>query len=365
MFGERAREYGAYFAFVNLVGGQDELVFDGQSLLFAPDGTVIARTAQFEEELLVTEVPPGPGTAPLVDPLPDLDEVYGALELGLRDYVEKNGFKHVGLGISGGIDSALVAMLAVDALGPERVTLVVMPSPHSSEETQADARQIAHNLGTGLIDIPIGPMMEGYGEALQTHLRPAAEDADASPDPAKPSAPDLTAENIQARIRGNLMMALSNRHGWLVLTTGNKSEMSVGYATLYGDMAGGLAVIKDVPKTLVYKLVERRNERAGRHLVPESVIERPPSAELRPEQLDSDSLPDYDLLDRVLEAYVEGDKDREEMVAAGLPGDIVDEVIRLVDRAEYKRRQAAPGLRITPKAFGRDRRLPITNRFGG
>jgi NAD+ synthase (glutamine-hydrolysing) len=366
MFGERAHEYGAYFAFVNLVGGQDELVFDGQSLLFAPDGTVIARAAQFEEELLVTEVPPAPGAAPpLTEPLSDLDEVYGALKLGLRDYVEKNGFKHVGLGISGGIDSALVAMLAVDALGPERVTLVVMPSPHSSEETQADARQIAHNLGTGLIDIPIEPMMEGYRDALQTHLRPEPGEDSASPDPAKPSAPDLAAENIQARIRGNLMMALSNRHGWLVLTTGNKSEMSVGYATLYGDMAGGLAVIKDVPKTLVYKLVERRNERAGRPLVPESVIERPPSAELRPDQLDSDSLPDYDLLDRVLEAYVEGDKDREEMVAAGLPGEIVDEVIRLVDRAEYKRRQAAPGIRITPKAFGRDRRLPITNRFGG
>jgi NAD+ synthase (glutamine-hydrolysing) len=366
MFGERAREYGAYFAFVNLIGGQDELVFDGQSLLFAPDGTVIARAAQFEEELLVTEVPPASGVAaPLTEPLADLDEVYGALQLGLRDYVEKNGFRHVGLGISGGIDSALVAMLAVDALGPERVTLVVMPSPHSSEETQADARQIAHNLGTGLIDIPIEPMMEGYQDALRTHLRPEADEGDASSDPAKPSAPDLAAENIQARIRGNLMMALSNRHGWLVLTTGNKSEMSVGYATLYGDMAGGLAVIKDVPKTLVYKLVERRNERAGRHLVPEAVIERPPSAELRPDQLDSDSLPDYDLLDRVLEAYVEGDKDREEMVAAGLPAAIIDEVIRLVDRAEYKRRQAAPGIRITPKAFGRDRRLPITNRFGG
>jgi NAD+ synthase (glutamine-hydrolysing) len=365
MFGARAREYGAFFAFVNLVGGQDELVFDGQSLLFAPDGTVIARAAQFEEELLVTEVPPAPGAAPLADPLPDLDEVYRALELGLRDYVEKNGFKHVGLGISGGIDSALVALLAVDALGPERVTLVVMPSPHSSEETQADARRIAHNLGTGLIDIPIEPMMEGYREALHNYLRPEPGDTDGSPDPAKPSAPDLAAENIQARIRGNLMMALSNRHGWLVLTTGNKSEMSVGYATLYGDMAGGFAVIKDVPKTLVYKLVERRNERAGRHLVPEAVIERPPSAELRPDQLDSDSLPDYDLLDRILEAYVEGDKGRDEMVAAGLPGDVVDEVIRLVDRSEYKRRQAAPGIRITPKAFGRDRRLPITNRFGG
>ncbi len=367
MFGERAREYGAYFAFVNLVGGQDELVFDGQSLLFGPDGSVLARASQFQEELLFVRVP-GDGTAgPLDDPLPDLDEVYGALTLGLRDYVEKNGFGHVGLGISGGIDSALVAMLAVDALGPERVTLVVMPSPHSSSETQEDARQIARNLGTELIEIGIEPMMDGYRDALNVHLRPDAEDADASPtDPTRPSEPDLAAENIQARIRGNLMMALSNRHGWLVLTTGNKSEMSVGYATLYGDMAGGFAVIKDVPKTLVYELVERRNERAGTDLVPASVIERPPSAELRPDQLDSDSLPDYDLLDRILEAYVEGDKGRDEMVAGRLgPAEVVDEVIRLVDRSEYKRRQAAPGIRITPKAFGRDRRLPITNRFGG
>jgi NAD+ synthase (glutamine-hydrolysing) len=367
MFGERAREFGSYLAFVNLVGGQDELVFDGQSLLFGPDGEVLARARQFEEDLLFVELPPASDAPrPLADSLADLDEVYEALTLGLHDYVEKNGFGHVGLGISGGIDSALVAMLAVDALGPERVSLVVMPSPHSSGETQEDARQIARNLGTGLIEIAIEPMMEGYRDALDAHLRPAGEDADASPtDPTRPSEPDLAAENIQARIRGNLMMALSNRHGWLVLTTGNKSEMSVGYATLYGDMAGGFAVIKDVPKTLVYELVERRNERAGRELVPASVIERPPSAELRPDQLDSDSLPDYDLLDRILEAYVEGDKGREEMVAAGLPGDVVDEVIRLVDRSEYKRRQAAPGIRITPKAFGRDRRLPITNRFGG
>jgi NAD+ synthase (glutamine-hydrolysing) len=367
MFGERAREYGACFAFVNLVGGQDELIFDGQSFLLGPDGAVLARAAQFEEDLVVVDVPAAPDApAPLAEPLPDLDEVYGALQLGLHDYVEKNGFGHVGLGISGGIDSALVAMLAVDALGPERVTLVVMPSPHSSAETQDDARQIARNLGTALIDIPIEPMMHGYRDALDQHLRPDAEDSDASPtDPTRPSEPDLAAENIQARIRGNLMMALSNRHGWLVLTTGNKSEMSVGYATLYGDMAGGFAVIKDVPKTLVYKLVERRNERAGRDLVPAAVIDRPPSAELRPDQLDSDSLPDYDLLDRILEAYVERDEGRDEMAAAGLPGDIVDEVIRLVDRSEYKRRQAAPGIRITPRAFGRDRRLPITNRFGG
>ncbi len=367
MFGERAREYDAYLAFVNLVGGQDELVFDGQSLLLGPDGSVLARAAQFEEDLVVVDVPAEDGApAPLADPLPDLDEVYGALQLGLHDYVEKNGFGHVGLGISGGIDSALVAMLAVDALGPERVTLVVMPSPHSSDATQDDARQIARNLGTELIDIPIEPMMDGYRDALARHLRPAAGDSQASPtDPTRPSEPDLAAENIQARIRGNLMMALSNRHGWLVLTTGNKSEMSVGYATLYGDMAGGFAVIKDVPKTLVYQLVERRNERAGRDLVPAAVIERPPSAELRPDQLDSDSLPDYDLLDRILEAYVERDEGRDEMVAAGLPGEVVDEVIRLVDRSEYKRRQAAPGIRITPRAFGRDRRLPITNRFGG
>ena len=367
MFGERAREYGAYFAFVNLVGGQDELVFDGQSLLFGPDGEVLARAKQFEEELLFVEVPgAADAQGPLAEPLHDLDEVYGALVLGLRDYVEKNGFGHVGLGISGGIDSALVAMLAADALGPERVTLVVMPSPHSSAETQEDARQIARNLGTELIEIEIEPMMDDYRNALAEHLRPDAEDTDASPtDPTRPSEPDLAAENIQARIRGNLMMALSNRHGWLVLTTGNKSEMSVGYATLYGDMAGGFAVIKDVPKTLVYELVERRNERAGSELVPASVIERPPSAELRPDQLDSDSLPDYDLLDRILEAYVEGDKGRDDMVASGLPGEVVDEVIRLVDRSEYKRRQAAPGIRITPKAFGRDRRLPITNRFGG
>jgi NAD+ synthase (glutamine-hydrolysing) len=367
MFGERAREFGAYLAFVNLVGGQDELVFDGQSLLLGPDGTVLARGKQFEEDLLFVDVPAEEGNpGPLTEPLSDLDEVYGALTLGLHDYVEKNGFGHVGLGISGGIDSALVAMLAVDALGPERVSLVVMPSPHSSDETQEDARQIARNLGTELIEIAIEPMMEGYRDALDQHLQPGAEDADASgADPTKPSEPDLAAENIQARIRGNLMMALSNRHGWLVLTTGNKSEMSVGYATLYGDMAGGFAVIKDVPKTLVYELVERRNERAGRELVPAAVIERPPSAELRPDQLDTDSLPDYDLLDRILEAYVEQDKGRDEMVAAGMPEAVVDEVIRLVDRSEYKRRQAAPGIRITPKAFGRDRRLPITNRFGG
>jgi NAD+ synthase (glutamine-hydrolysing) len=359
MFCERSRAYGTYFAFCNLVGGQDELVFDGQSLLTAPDGSVIARAAQFEEELLVCEVPHG-GPAPLADPLPDLDEVYEALVLGLRDYVGKNGFKHVGLALSGGIDSALVALLAADA---ERLSCVVMPSPHSSAETQQDARDIATNLGCELLEIEIKPMMESFERALSGYLE--EPEAAVPRDPTKPSEPDLTAENIQARVRGNLMMALSNRHGWLVLTTGNKSEMSVGYATLYGDMAGGFAVIKDVPKQLVYALVERRNERAGRELVPASVIERAPSAELRPDQRDEDSLPPYELLDRILEAYVERDEGREEMIAAGMPGETVDEVIRLVDRSEYKRRQAAPGIRITPRAFGKDRRLPITNRFGG
>ncbi|MBK5218313.1 MAG: NAD(+) synthase [Thermoleophilia bacterium] len=368
MFAERARAYGTYFAFCNLVGGQDELVFDGQSLLISPEGELIARAAQFEEELLVCDIPaeqPGP----LAEPLDDVDEVYEALTLGLRDYVGKNGFGHVGVALSGGIDSALVAELAADAVGPERLSCVVMPSPHSSSETQQDARNIAANLGCELIEIEIQPLMDSYERALAGLLNPgeAPEIGEEQPprDPARPSEPDLAAENIQARIRGNMMMALSNRHGWLVLTTGNKSEMSVGYATLYGDMAGGFAVIKDVPKELVYDLVRRRNERAGMELVPNSVLDRAPSAELRPDQVDSDSLPPYELLDRILEAYVERDQGREEMIAAGMPAETVDDVIRLVDRSEYKRRQAAPGIRITPRAFGKDRRLPITNRFGG
>jgi len=364
MFAARARAYGAHLAFCNLVGGQDELVFDGQSFAVDPDGEVIARAAQFEEELLVFDLS---GRGRLAEPLPDLAEVYGALVLGLRDYVRKNGFRHVGLALSGGIDSALVALLATDAVGPENVSCVVMPSPHSSVGTQADARTIAANLGCEAIEIPIGEAMSAYKSSLAESF---AEEGQVSGeplphDPAHPSPADLAAENIQARIRGNLMMALSNRHGWLVLTTGNKSEMSVGYATLYGDMAGGFAVIKDVPKTLVYELACYRNVKANRELVPASVLERAPSAELRPDQIDQDSLPPYDLLDRILEAYVERDQGREEMVAAGLPGDVVDDVMRMVDRSEYKRRQAAPGIRITPKAFGRDRRLPITNRFGG
>jgi NAD+ synthase (glutamine-hydrolysing) len=369
MFASRARAYGTYLAFCNLVGGQDELVFDGQSFVVDPSGAVIARAAQFEEELLICDVPTS-STARLAEPLADPAEVYDALVLGLRDYVTKNGFRHVGLALSGGIDSALVALLAVDAIGAANVSCVVMPSPHSSDETQADARAIAANLGAQALEIPIGPAMDAYADALAGSFAGGSDGAETAEeplprDPTRPSEPDLAAENIQARIRGNLMMALSNTHGWLVLTTGNKSEMSVGYATLYGDMAGGFAAIKDVPKILVYELVRYRNRKAGRELVPASVLEREPSAELRPDQLDSDSLPPYELLDRVLEAYVERDLGREEMVAAGMPGDVVDEIVRMVDRSEYKRRQAAPGIRITPRAFGRDRRLPITNRFGG
>jgi NAD+ synthase (glutamine-hydrolysing) len=380
MVAERARAYGAAFALCNSVGGQDELVFDGGSVVVAADGEVLARAAQFQPELLVCDLmlpaaaagadgaasaggvrtlaelstaadrsePVGPR---LATPLASEEaEVYAALELGLRDYVEKNGFEHVVLALSGGIDSALVALIAADALGPERVTVVVMPSPNSTEETQADARTIAGNLGVELVEISIAEAMEAYDHALE----PAFENTE----------PGLAEENVQARIRGNLIMALSNKFGWLVLTTGNKSELSVGYATLYGDMAGGFAVIKDVFKLLVYRLVRWRNAQEGRDLIPTSVLDRPPSAELRPDQLDEDSLPPYEVLDRILEAYVERDEGVDELVAEGLPEETVMDVVRLVDRAEYKRRQAPPGIRVSTKAFGRDRRLPITNRFG-
>jgi NAD+ synthase (glutamine-hydrolysing) len=350
MVAERATTNGAAFALCNMVGGQDELVFDGGSVVIAADGEVLARAAQFEPELLFCDLTPAAPNR-IAEPIASEEaEVYSALTLGLRDYVEKNGFEHVVLALSGGIDSALVALIAVDALGADRVSVVVMPSANSSPETQADARRIAMNLGVELIEIPIEGPMEAYDRALA----PAFEGTETG----------IAEENVQARIRGNLVMALSNKHGWLVLTTGNKSELSVGYATLYGDMAGGFAVIKDVFKLLVYRLVRWRNEREGRDLIPTSVLERPPSAELRPDQLDEDSLPPYELLDRILEAYVERDEGIEALVAEGLPEETVMEVVRMVDRAEYKRRQAPPGIRVSTKAFGRDRRLPITNRFG-
>jgi NAD+ synthase (glutamine-hydrolysing) len=341
IFSRTAMRHGLPVAFVNAVGGQDELIFDGASALIAPDGTVLARAGQFTEELVVCG---GDESGAAVSPwLGDLDEVYAALVTGLRDYVVKNGFAHVGLGLSGGIDSALVAVLAADALGPERVSCVVMPSPHSSGDTQADARDMAGRLGVELIEMEIDGPMDSYSKLLGDDLSGVA------------------AENIQARIRGNLMMALSNSRGWLILTTANKSETSVGYSTLYGDLAGGLAPIKDTPKTLVYELCRYRNRASP--VIPEEIITRPPSAELRPDQKDSDSLPDYDTLDRILRLYIEEDRGPAEIVAMGEDPSVTADVVALVDRAEYKRRQSPPGLRITSKGFGRDRRMPITNRY--
>jgi NAD+ synthase (glutamine-hydrolysing) len=369
LFAQRARECRAHIAFCGLVGGQDELVFDGHSFVLDPTGATIARAAQFAEDLLVCELDlaaSSTNTAPraLREPIaPAEAEVYAALCLGLRDYVQKNGFSHVVLGLSGGIDSALVACLAVDALGHERVSVAIMPSPYSSAATQDDARALASALGVPVHELPIAAAMDAYMATLHAEL--AGREA------------DLTEENLQARIRGNLLMALSNKFGWLVLTTGNKSEMSVGYTTLYGDLAGGFAVIKDVPKTLVYRLCEWRNsgassqpglpfsahgERAAAP-IPRSIIARAPSAELRENQRDEDSLPPYELLDRILHGYIELDHGPEQLIAEGLPAEEVDRTIRLVDLAEYKRRQAPPGIKITTRAFGRDRRMPITNRY--
>ncbi len=359
LFAQRARENSTYVAFCGLVGGQDELVFDGHSFVLDPAGETIARAAQFEEDLLVCDLdtPPSmPARRSLRAPLTPLEaEVYGALELGLHDYVEKNGFQQVVLGLSGGIDSALVACLAADALGPERVNVAIMPSPYSSASTQGDARALAAALGVRAHELAIEPAMHAYEQTLRDdfHGLPAG----------------LAEENLQARIRGNLLMALSNKFGWLVLTTGNKSEMSVGYTTLYGDLAGGLAVIKDVPKTLVYRLCQWRNSAIGAvagaasEPIPASILERAPSAELRHDQRDEDSLPPYELLDRILQGYIELDHGREQLLAEGLPATEVDATIRLVDLAEYKRRQAPPGIKVTTRAFGRDRRMPITNRY--
>jgi len=338
-----AREHGVHMAFCNLAGGQDELVYDGHSLMIDPQGEVTARGPQFGEALVLE--------GQVAEPLEREEEVYRALVTGVHDYVRKNGFERVVIASSGGIDSALTILVAVDALGPESVVTVTMPSRYSSEGTRSDARAISENLAVELHEIPIEEAMAAYTELLAD----AFEGREA----------DLTEENLQARIRGNIVMALSNKFGWLVLTTGNKSEMSVGYATLYGDMAGGFAVLKDVYKGWVYRLVRWRNEREGRNLVPASVLDRPPSAELRFEQRDDQSLPPYDVLDAILEGYIEGGEDAEQLVARGLPEEDVRRVIRMVDLAEYKRRQAPPGVKISTKAFGRDRRLPITNRFRG
>jgi NAD+ synthase (glutamine-hydrolysing) len=381
----RARDNSAYLAFCNLVGGQDELVFDGHSVVLDDEGEVLARAPGFEEALLVVDLDPseaigrrlrdvrrrslareredeqepkvvelGESVGSTQSPIggeivpfeAELEQMRRALGLALQDYVGKNGFGDVVLGLSGGIDSALVATLAVDTLGAERVHCVSMPSRYSSEDTQSDARRVAESLGCDFREIPIEGMVSAFHGAGVGTL-------------------GLAAENLQARVRGMTLMSLSNEHGWLVLATGNKSELSVGYSTLYGDLAGGFALIKDIYKTDVFRLARYLNERAGRELIPVSIIERPPSAELRADQKDEDSLPPYEQLDEVLEAYVELDRSREELLAEGFDPDVVDRALALIDRAEYKRRQAPPGVKLRPKAFGRDRRTPITNRWTG
>jgi NAD+ synthase (glutamine-hydrolysing) len=392
MLATRAADNVAAVAFCNLVGGQDELVFDGRSAIFDADGELMARAAQFEEDLLIAEVDlqrvfrrrlhdprrrkeptadvtritlpviegrvGAPSSAPVSgmlatpshQPLPCLEEIHRALTLGTRDYVRKNGFEKVVIGLSGGVDSSLTACIAADALGPENVVGVAMPSRYSADFSETDAARLAENLGIDFLVIPIETVFQAFLDTLADVL------ADREP--------DVTEENLQARSRGTLLMALSNKFGWLVLTTGNKSEMSVGYATLYGDMAGGFAVIKDVPKTLVYRLARWRNDQGISPIIPERVLMRPPSAELRPDQKDSDNLPPYEVLDPILEAYVEEDMGLGGIVALGYDELLVREVIRMVDANEYKRRQAPPGVRITPRSLGKDRRLPITSRFG-
>lgn len=387
MLSTRASDNSAYVVYVNMVGGQDELVFDGHSVIFDPKGKLIARGKAFEEDLILADLDIGSawhsrladprwrqealaaresdfpvskidlgvrndGVKPAlpernIEPLDRVPEVYKALVLGTRDYVRKNRFEHVVIGLSGGIDSALTAVIAVDALGADAVTGVSMPSVFTSSATKTDAEALAKNLGIKLHTIPIQDVFESYKVALKDVFEGVPE--------------DTTEENLQARIRGNYLMALSNKFKWMVLTTGNKSELATGYSTLYGDMAGGFAVLKDVPKTLVYELSNYRNTISP--AIPESTITRPPSAELRPDQRDEDSLPPYSMLDPILHLYIEQDASPSEIIAKGFPEDAIRRTVAMVDRNEYKRRQAAPGVKITPKAFGKDRRLPITNAF--
>jgi NAD+ synthase (glutamine-hydrolysing) len=385
MIATRASDASCPVVYVNLVGGQDELVFDGASFVVDATGHLLARAPQFVEDVLVVDLDIRPvfrkrlldprdrptaaplpcvtatpahaadrapqAAAPIAEPLAPEREVYEALVVGTRDYVTKNGFTDVVVGLSGGIDSSLVAVLAVDALGADHVHGVLMPSRYSSDHSVTDAEALCRNLGIEHRVIPIEPAHA----ALLDMLGPSLEGREI----------DLTEQNVQSRVRGLLLMALSNELGWMVLTTGNKSESAVGYTTLYGDTAGGYAVIKDVPKMLVYALCRDRNLRAGRELVPESVLTKPPSAELRPGQTDEESLPPYPLLDAVLAAYVEDDHTAGELIELGFDPELVARVVRLVDLAEYKRRQSPPGVRVSPKAFGKDRRLPITNRYRG
>jgi NAD+ synthase (glutamine-hydrolysing) len=391
----RAAQHAVHIAYVNLVGGQDELVFDGDSLVCAPDGSILARGAKFATDTILVDLdsaatdPPSPiedetfvqppyegieeiedelrveridlGDLPAIRRPPierravrpdpgEEEEVYGALVLGTRDYVLKNGFHEVVLGLSGGIDSALTAVIAADAIGAEVVHTVTMPGPYTSSTSLQGAIDLAHNLGVHLESVSIGGILEGYLQALRPMLAEAAR--------------GVTVENLQARIRGNCLMAFSNARGWLLLTTGNKSELAVGYCTLYGDMAGGLAVLKDVPKDLVYRLARWRNSRSGAPgLIPEDTLTRPPSAELRPDQRDEDTLPPYPILDAIIEARIEREESPEDLAARGFDPEIVRKVYTWIDGNEYKRRQAPPGIKITPRAFGKDRRYPITNRY--
>jgi NAD+ synthase (glutamine-hydrolysing) len=390
MLAGRAVTNGLFVSYTNMVGGQDELVFDGHSMLFDYAGNLVANGRQFEEELVMADLDvdgvarhrdggneprwedpealrrvgepaiihvsdyreQASGTAQQAvrsEPLGMPGEVYAALVLGTRDYVRKTGFQKVLIGLSGGIDSSITAVVAVEALGRENVVGVAMPSRYSSEGSIVDAKLLAENLGMEMRTIPIEDAFTAYLGSLEDQFRGTQS--------------GVAEENLQARVRGNLLMALSNKFGWMVLTTGNKSELATGYSTLYGDMAGGFAVIKDVPKTLVYEVSEYVNRRAGRELIPRSVIEKPPSAELRPDQMDQDTLPPYDVLDPILKAYVEDDRTYDEILAMGFDEDTVQRVLQLVDRNEYKRRQAPPGVKITPRNFGRDRRMPIVNRY--
>ena len=387
----RAADNVAIVAFCNLVGGQDELIFDGSSLLIDERGNVLARGKAFAEDFIVADInvnnvfrqrlrdprrrkdglgeivsetysqvslpthpitqkPPLSSSPPIEPHLEPTAEVYQALVLGTGDYIRKNGFQKVTMGLSGGIDSSLVAVIAVDALGPENVIGISMPSRYSSDHSKSDAYEMAQALGIRYETVAIEPGFQGYLDMLAELF------ADTEPGVAE--------ENLQSRVRGNTLMALSNKFGWIVLTTGNKSEMAVGYATIYGDMAGGYAVIKDVPKTLVYELCRYRNEHIGQ-AIPENVLTKPPSAELRPDQKDTDSLPDYDILDGILAAYIEDEYSIDEIIALGYEEATVRRIVRLVDLNEYKRRQAPPGPKVTSKAFGKDRRLPITNRYRG
>ncbi len=352
-----AKKFNCAVAYCNLIGGQDELIFDGRSMFVDSTGQNIIKAKAFEEDLLIADitktadgtvkVEPAQPTRP--QPAEAIDEIYQALVLGTKDYTQKNGFKKVLLGLSGGIDSSVVAAIAVDALGSESVIGITMPTKFNSPETISDAEKLAENLDIEFMTIPIESTLQKFNDSLTSV--PGWDDK------------GIAYENLQARIRGSILMSLSNQFGSLVLTTGNKSETAVGYATLYGDTAGGFALIKDVPKTLVYELAKYINKINNRQVIPTDVITRPPSAELKPDQKDSDSLPDYDLLDKILKGYVEQDKSAKQLIESGLPQEVVHRVIGMVDRNEYKRRMSPPGIKITPKAFGKDRRLPITNRY--